>query len=183
MHAVYRASDAARPVFDYAFRWLEERLPADPPTPRLVHGDFRNGNLIIDENGIAAVLDWEIAHIGDPIEDLGWLCVPSWRFGALDNAGASVTATSPLDQAAGGFGPLDALLDGYGSAGGDPVDPDRLHFWMVLGTLYWGQCCMTFMEDFRRGDRAVERASIGRRMSEAELDILMLTDPGRGRPV
>ncbi|MGE4324406.1 MAG: phosphotransferase family protein, partial [Sphingobium sp.] len=72
-HAVYLAQGQRRPVFDYAFRWLYERLPARPGELRLVHGDFRNGNLIIDERGVAAVLDWEIAHIGDSMEDLGWL--------------------------------------------------------------------------------------------------------------
>ena len=162
MYRDYLAFDARRPVFEYAYRWLYERLPAEPATLRLVHGDFRNGNLIIDERGIAAVLDWEMAHAGDPMEDLAWLCVPSWRFGEIE-------------QVAGGFGPVEQLIEQFEAAGGQKVDRVALHFWTVLGALYWGQSCVTFALEFRAGDRTVERASIGRRASETEVDIMMLT--------
>ncbi|MGE4323430.1 MAG: phosphotransferase family protein [Sphingobium sp.] len=162
MYRDYLAYDVRRPVFEYAYRWLYERMPVEPETLSLVHGDFRNGNLIIDDKGIAAVLDWEMAHAGDPMEDLAWLCVPSWRFGEIRNV-------------AGGFGPVEQLIDGFEAAGGQPVNRASLHFWTVLGALYWGQSCMNFALEFRAGDRTVERASIGRRASETEVDIMMLT--------
>src|SRR6185437_3559387 len=70
-------------TFEWAFRWLAAHRP--PPTqPRLVHGDFRMGNLIVDENGLAAVLDWELVHIGEIYEDLAWFCIRAWRFGDRD---------------------------------------------------------------------------------------------------
>ena len=69
------------PAFELGLKWLEDRAPAPPAQPSVVHGDFRNGNFIVGPEGIRAVLDWELAHLGDPIEDLGWLCVKSWRFG------------------------------------------------------------------------------------------------------
>ena len=157
----YRSFSAPRPVFALAFRWLKENLPATGSTECLVHGDFRNGNLIVSERGLEAVLDWEIAHLGDPIEDLGWFCVNSWRFGEID-------------KPAGGFGTRAQLCDGYRAAGGT-VEPGHLRFWEVLGTLSWGVSCAAMVETFRSGiDNSVERAMIARRASETELDLLDL---------
>lgn len=110
-------------TFDLAFRWLEEHRPA--PTGRaIIHGDFRLGNLIVGPDGLRAVLDWELVHEGDPAEDLGWLCVRCWRFGA------------PLPV--GGFGTREQLLDAYAAAGGAAIDLETLRWWEVLNTLKWG---------------------------------------------
>ncbi len=154
---------AARPVFCAAFRWLARHAP---PVSRLslVHGDFRNGNLIIGQEGIRAVLDWELAHLGDPMEDLGWLCVNAWRFGQRD---------LPV----GGLGTREDLFAAYERAGGASVDPERVHFWEVLGTLKWGVICEGMAHEFMNGDGSVERAAIGRRASEAEIDLLDLLCP------
>ena len=158
---VYDGTGRPHPVFELAFRWIHEHLP-DPLPPALVHGDFRNGNLMIDAAGVRGVLDWEIAHTGDPHEDLGWLCVNSWRFGNID---------LPV----GGFGTREELFAGYEAAGGRAVDPARVHFWEVMGSLKWGIMCMMMLGVFERGvDRSVERAAIGRRASEAEIDLLAL---------
>ena len=147
-------------VYALALRWLADHLPPDPPQLSLVHGDFRHGNLMIDENGLAGVLDWELAHLGDPMEDLAWLCVPSWRFGEIEN---------PV----GGFGQREALFAAYEAAGGASVDAVRVRFWEVLGTLQWGLMCSGMAEVFRSGaDPSVERAMIGRRASEVEIDLL-----------
>ena len=162
--AVYRATGAERPVLELAFAWLRGRLPP-PVTPRLVHGDFRNGNLMIHPvAGLAAVLDWELTHVGDPAEDLGWLCTASWRFGAHD-------------RPVGGFGDYGPLLDAYAAAGGDEVSIDRLRFWEALGSLKWGVMCLIMHASFASGaDRSVERAMIGRRVSETEIDLLNLIE-------
>lgn len=159
---VYRAHGHPHPVFDLAFRWLEDHTPAADRTT-LVHGDFRNGNIMFSpEHGLAAILDWELAHIGDPMEDLGWICVNSWRFGAIDN---------PV----GGFGSREDMFEGYEATSGLKVDPERVKFWEVLGTLKWGIMCTTMYEAFKSGmDRSVERAAIGRRSSETEIDLLYL---------
>ena len=157
----YRATDWPRPVFDLAFRWLLDRCPPPPETPRLVHGDFRNGNLMIGPDGVRAVLDWELAHVADPMEDLGWICANSWRFGVED-------------KPVGGFGRREDLWAGYEAAGGVKVDPDRALFWEVFGSLRWGVMCCGMADSFRTTDPSVERAVIARRTSETEIDLLRL---------
>lgn len=158
----HRSYGWPKPVFELALRWLREHAPDPGSAPALVHGDFRSGNLMIDESGVAAVLDWELAHLGDPMEDLGWICVNSWRFGR---------DTRPV----GGFGTREDLFAGYEAAGGGSVDPGRVRYWQVLGTLKWGIMCAGMLEVFRSGqDRSVERAAIARRASEAEIDLLRL---------
>ena len=159
--AAYRAADWPRPVFEVALRWLDAHCPPPPAHPRLVHGDFRNGNLMIGPEGVRAVLDWELAHVGDPMEDLGWLCVNSWRFGAVD-------------KPVGGFGGYDDLFEGYANAGGDPVDRAAVKWWEVFGTLRWGIMCAGMTAAFRGPDPTIERAMIARRTSETEIDLLRL---------
>lgn len=162
--AWHQRHGTVRPVFQMAFRWLAERLPADPLVPALVHGDFRNGNLMIDAQGLRGVLDWELAHVGDAMEDLGWLCVPSWRFGQFE---------LPV----GGFGTVDQLVAGYAAAGGQ-ADRDRIHWWTVMGALKWGVICESMLQAWLTGaEREVEKAAIGRRASEAEIDLLTLIVP------
>ncbi len=157
----YRATEWPRPVFDLAFRWLLDRCPPPPESPRLVHGDFRNGNIMVGEDGLRAVLDWELAHVADPMEDLGWICANSWRFGV---------EAKPV----GGFGRREDLWAGYEAAGGVKVDPDRALFWEVFGSLRWGVMCSGMFTSFRTTDPVVERAVIARRTSETEIDLLRL---------
>jgi aminoglycoside phosphotransferase (APT) family kinase protein len=161
---VYRQFGAERPVFEAAFRWLEASAPA-PVAPVLVHGDFRNGNLMIHpEGGLVGVLDWELAHLGDPAEDLGWICVNSWRFGQWR-------------RPVGGFGDYQALLDGYAGGGGGEIPLARLQFWQALGSLKWGVMCLMMYASFANGtDPSIERAMIGRRVSETEIDLVRLME-------
>jgi aminoglycoside phosphotransferase (APT) family kinase protein len=125
LQEIYRQDGQPRPVFEFALRWLQDRAPADPVKPRLVHGDFRNGNLIIGPDGIRAVLDWELATLGDPMRDLGWICTPSWRFGAMD-------------KPVGGFGTREDLMAGYEAGGGAPISLEVLTYWEAFGSLRWG---------------------------------------------
>jgi aminoglycoside phosphotransferase (APT) family kinase protein len=148
------------PAFELGLRWLAETRPARS-AESVVHGDFRNGNLIIGTDGIRAVIDWELAHRGDPLEDLGWLCVKAWRFG------------SPLPV--GGFGTIEQLVTAYEAAGGIAVDVDSLHWWQVLGTLRWGIICIVqALTHITGAVRSVELAAIGRRVCEVEWDLLEL---------
>ena len=150
------------PAFELGLRWLEDHLPAGSTdaAPQLVHGDFRNGNFIVGPEGIRSVLDWELSHLGDPVEDLGWLCVKSWRFGNVD-------------QPVGGFGTVDALLAAYETAGGGTVDPEHLHYWETFGTLKWGIICeMQCFSHLTGLVRSVELAALGRRIAEMEWDLL-----------
>ncbi len=162
--ARHRSHGSARPVFELALRWLEDHLPDDPPRLSLVHGDFRNGNLVVGEDGLRAVLDWEMAHVGDPMEDLGWICVNAWRFGRHD---------LPV----GGFGKREQLFAGYVEAGGH-LRAEQVHFWEVFGCFKWGVICEGMAHAWSSGtERDVERAAIGRRASETEIDLLELAAP------
>jgi aminoglycoside phosphotransferase (APT) family kinase protein len=150
----------ARPAFELALRWLEERRPASRP-PSVVHGDFRVGNLVVVPEGLRSVLDWELAHLGDPVEDLGWLCVRSWRFGG--------------EGVVGGVGDLTDLLQGYRGAGGDAVDEREVTWWIAAGTLTWGLICAVQARRHLDGHvRSVELATVGRRICETEYDLLQL---------
>jgi aminoglycoside phosphotransferase (APT) family kinase protein len=154
------------PAFELGLRWLAERIPEQHGRTALVHGDFRNGNFIVGADGIRAVLDWELAHTGDPVEDLGWLCVKSWRFGVAD-------------RLVGGFGDLPDLLHAYAAAGGGDVDEDAVRFWIALGTLRWG--VITIAQSFTHLSgvvRSVELATLGRRTAEMEWDLLQIIDGG-----
>lgn len=160
----YRSFDWPRPVFELALRWLRDHDPGPSGEETLVHGDFRNGNLIIGPDGVRAVLDWELAHRGDPMEDLGWICVNSWRFGEID-------------KPVGGLGSREEFFAGY-EAAGRRVDPARVMFWEVVGTLRWGVMCCGMMQRFRSSpEHSIERAMIGRRSSETEIDLLRLIAP------
>lgn len=159
---VYRSFATPRPIFDLAFRHLRDRAP-QPLAPSLVHGDFRLGNIMVGPEGLVAALDWELAHVGDPTEDLSWICMPSWRFGQMD-------------MPVGGFGEVADLLKGYRDAGGDPrIDEAAVRWWTIFGSLKWGCMCLTMFRAFESGaDASVERAAIGRRASETELDLMLM---------
>jgi aminoglycoside phosphotransferase (APT) family kinase protein len=130
----------------------------------VVHGDFRLGNLMIDATGLVGALDWELAHLGDPAEDLGWLCVRSWRFGGRDPVA--------------GVGSRADLLDGYVAAGGAVVGDSALRWWEACGTLRWAVICVQQAAAHLTGAvPSVELAAIGRRTAEVELDLLDLVAP------
>ncbi|MGH3635506.1 phosphotransferase family protein [Mycobacterium sp.] len=151
-------------TFEWAFRWLGAHRPAPSPV-RLVHGDYRMGNLIVDGSTLAAVLDWELVHIGEVYEDLAWFCIRAWRFGA------------PASRGAGGLGSIESFLGVYEQAGGTTVDRVTFHWWLVLATLRWGIICRYQAERHLSGQsRSVELATIGRRVCETEWDLLTLLD-------
>jgi aminoglycoside phosphotransferase (APT) family kinase protein len=151
------------PAFELAFRWLARNAQAGS-SRALVHGDFRIGNLIVGEDGLRAVLDWELAHVCDPMEDLGWLCVRSWRFRS-DHL--------PV----GGVGTREALFEAYAEATGTPVDPARVRYWEIFGNLRWGILTIVQARFFLGGaSTSVEMASIGRRTAETEWELLNLLE-------
>lgn len=148
------------PAFELGLRWLARRLPASERIT-VIHGDFRNGNFIVGPDGIRAVLDWELVHLGDPWEDLAWLCTRSWRFGAPGEVG--------------GFGEREDLYAGYERVSGIPVDRDAVVWWEIMSNVKWG--VMTIMQAFTHlwGQRnSLEHAAIGRRTVETEYDVLRL---------
>lgn len=167
--AAYGELQQPRPVFAIAIAWLRKHMIEPPKRRVLVHGDYRNGNMIVGPEGVRAVLDWEAAHLGDPVEDIAWFCAPSWRFGHLS-------------RPAGGIGSKEELLVTYESASGHCVEEQRLQFWSVFSILRWGLMCASAEAAFTSGtDPSPQRAVIARRSSEAELDLLRALLP-RGRP-
>jgi aminoglycoside phosphotransferase (APT) family kinase protein len=152
-------------VFELALDWLAANPPPDRE-PVLLHGDFRLGNLIVGPEGLRAVLDWELTHLGNPAEDLGWLCVKAWRFGAA----------APVA----GMGSREELLAAYRQSGGADISLDELRWWETLGTLRWGIICMNQAWTHLSGAyRSVELAAIGRRVAEQEWDLLLLLQPAQ----
>jgi len=150
------------PALSYALRWIGDRLPPDDQAC-VVHADFRSGNLIVDPaEGVRCVLDWEIARIGDPMHDLGVLCMRSWRFGGSGEVG--------------GFGSREDLYTAYERASGRSVDPQRVRFWEAMSNLKWAISCV------RRGlarsadgrPASSELAAIGRRLEEPLWDFMTL---------
>lgn len=155
---IYKMFGEPHPTFDLAIKWLRETRP-QTGRKAVVHGDFRNGNLIVGPEGVRSVLDWELTHIGDPIEDLGWLCANAWRFGG--------------DLPVGGFGTYDDLIAGYESVSGETVDRASLNWWEAAANLSWGVICIAQANTHRSGAvRSVELAAIGRRVCETEWDLL-----------
>jgi aminoglycoside phosphotransferase (APT) family kinase protein len=148
------------PVFEIAFRWLEKNRPLSE-VACLVHGDYRLGNVMVNAEGLTAILDWELAHVGDPVEDLAWLCVRAWRFG-----GAFPVA---------GVGSYQQLFAAYEQASGISPHPDVVRWWEILGTLKWGIMCIAQANTHLSGvARSHELAAIGRRVCENEYDILTM---------
>jgi len=169
----------ARPALELGVRWLARHRPATGPRVT-VHGDFRMGNFLVGGDGLRGVLDWELAHAGDPAEDIGWLCAPAWRFGGSGEVG--------------GFGSMDELLGSYAAAGGGTIDPGRVHWWQVHATVKWAVICSLQASAHLSGStRSVELAAIGRRVCESEWDLFTLlgtapSDPApeavaKGNPV
>jgi aminoglycoside phosphotransferase (APT) family kinase protein len=158
-----------RPALELGVRWLQQHRP--PAGARVtVHGDFRTGNFLVGPDGLRGVLDWELAHAGDPAEDIGWLCAPAWRFGGPGEVG--------------GFGSLEELLGSYTAAGGEPVAPDRVHWWQVHATVKWAVICSLQASAHLSGStRSVELAAIGRRVCESEWDLFTLLGVAPGAAV
>jgi aminoglycoside phosphotransferase (APT) family kinase protein len=153
-------------TFEWAFRSLSAHRPA-PSRQVLVHGDFRMGNLIVDESGLAAVLDWELVQLGEVYEDLAWFCIRAWRFGAPEELGA------------GGLGSVESFLLAYESAAEVTLDRDAFRWWLTVATLRWGVICRFQAERHLSGQtESVELAAIGRRVSETEWDVLELLEGG-----
>jgi aminoglycoside phosphotransferase (APT) family kinase protein len=158
---------APSPAIALGLRWLATHDPAPAERPAIVHSDLRNGNLIVDDDGLAAIIDWELAHVGDPMEDLAWLCLRCWRFRADD-------------REVGGFGALADLRDAYVDAGG-AWRPEAFQWWQVARTIWWCLALRLQAGAFVAGSSSsLVLAASGRRAAELEYDLLMLIPPDGG---
>ena len=161
LYLTYQSFEQPSPVFEYAYLWLKEQDFSNFQES-LVHGDFRLGNIIVNADGLQSIIDWELAHIGNPLQDLGWVCGNSWRFGKND-------------KVVGGFGELEDLLEGYNSISKLKVNKEMVKCWQVFGTFRWGVICLIQAYAHLNGTiNSIEKAAIGRRVSETEIDIVDL---------
>ena len=161
LYSTYQSFEQPSPVFEYAYLWLKEQDFGNFQES-LVHGDFRLGNIIVNAEGLQSIIDWELAHIGNPLQDLGWVCGNSWRFGKND-------------KVVGGFGELEDLLEGYNSVSKLKVNKEMVRCWQVFGTFRWGVICLIQAYAHLNGTiNSIEKAAIGRRVSETEIDIVDL---------
>jgi aminoglycoside phosphotransferase (APT) family kinase protein len=161
-----RARDP-HPALELAIDWLKRHLPAREERT-FVHGDYRIGNVVVGPGGLVAVLDWEFAHLGDPIEDVAWPLVRAWRFGA-----------DRLEM--GGVGERAPYLEAYARASGREIAPGHVRFWEILGNVRWAVGCMAQAERHLSGQApSVELASLGRKAAEMELDVLDLIEKEEG---
>jgi aminoglycoside phosphotransferase (APT) family kinase protein len=151
------------PAIELGLWWLHENRP-EPREPVVNHGDYRIGNVVIDENGLVGVLDWEFAHIDDPVRDLGFGLVRAWRFGVDD-------------KRLGGIADADAYVDRYNELTGLDVGPQELDYWELAGNVAWAIGCLTQAQRHLRGhDRSVELAVLGRLGAEVEYEICHLLE-------
>ncbi len=161
--AQFEEAGGDRPIIALGIKWLEDNCP-EACEPLLNHGDYRLGNILAEDGRLTGVLDWELAHFGDPHEDLAFGCMAVWRF-------------ARYDRPALGLGSLEEYFAAYEAAGGAKVDPKRFRYWLVHRTVWWALGCLKMAKFWRSGeDRMLERVVISRRTSEQELDLLMLLE-------
>lgn len=150
------------PALELGIRWLRLHEPPPPDKLTFIHGDYRVGNVMVNENGLVSVLDWEFGHIGDPYEDLAWGLVRDWRFG--NDA-----------MRFGGIARPDDFFAAYGDAMQNPVDAARVRYWEVMGNVRWAVGMLNQAQRHLRGEEPnLEFASLGRRCAEVELEVLNL---------
>jgi aminoglycoside phosphotransferase (APT) family kinase protein len=127
-----------QPVAKATIRWLERHLPPPGPKLALVHGDYRSGNFLYDAAGeIRGLLDWEMAHVGDPLEDLAWSLDPLWGW--------------PDRRLAGGLLPRARAIELWQDASGIAVDPETFRWWQVFASLKALAIWISSTEDFANG--------------------------------
>jgi aminoglycoside phosphotransferase (APT) family kinase protein len=148
------------PAVELALRWLERNQPTSRQACFL-HGDFRTGNLMVDRTGLRAVLDWECSHLGYRMEDIGWLCTRSWRFGRVN-------------RPVGGFAQRKDFYRAYERASGQKVDAEQVRYWEIFGLVKW--TILNIMQAYghmHEGRRSVAFVACGRNTNLVEYDMLM----------
>ena len=163
LRAGLKLAPAPLPTLELAYRWLEQN-PPPAHEQTLVHGDYRMGNVVVGPDGLRAVLDWELAHVGDPHEDLAWMCAKAWRFGVVD---------APV----GGVGPREPFYQAYEEESARRIDRAALRYWDLLAAARVAVVWIFQVHSYLSGARpGVEQAAIGRRIAEADLDLLELLE-------
>ncbi len=163
IHELLDSLQIESPVLEFGLRWAAENAPAcDHLT--LIHGDFRLGNLIVGPEGLNAIIDWEFAHQGDPLEELAYPCMRDWRFGEGH-------------LRLGGIADREPFIAAYEQHSGRTVDRGAVDWWEIMGNLRWGAVCLAQAKRHVSGSGlSVEVASLGRRSAEMQLEVLRLIE-------
>lgn len=159
------AGDVAErdPVLAYGLRWLEVNAPPSGDVV-LCHRDYRTGNYLVKDGRLTAILDWEFAGWSDPMEDLGWFCARSWRFGRFE-------------REAGGIADRADLYAGYEETAGRRVDTARVAYWEASAYLRWAAIAIQQGRRHTSGtEPSLELALTGRMLPEIEHDLLLHLD-------
>ncbi|MFM8411491.1 MAG: phosphotransferase family protein [Alphaproteobacteria bacterium] len=159
-----------QPVLTRAFDWLERHLP-ETDVVTVVHADYRSGNYLHDAGGrITAMLDWEMAHLGDPHEDLGWAAMPYW------SSGGRVCGLLPLDE----------FVARWEAQTGLSADRSRLRFYQVLGTAKMMTIALTGVRNLCEGRTCEPTLAIvgllNGRLAREVLELMDLAAAGEKRP-
>lgn len=125
-----------QPALELGIAWLRAHQPVAQKIA-LVHADYRTGNFLVDQGRITGVLDWEMVHLGDPLEDVAWVCLRSWRWAG--------------DARMGGLFSRDDFYRRYAGASGLAIDRDAVRFWEVLGNLKLAVIFLTGARSFIEG--------------------------------
>lgn len=158
LRAALTTAGDERPALEYILAWLDRNAPEPPAYSTLVHGDFRTGNYLVQEGKLAAILDWEFAHWGDPDEDIGWFCAKCWRFGSNLREG-------------GGIADRRALYEAYEQQTARQINPRRIQYWEVMAAAKWATVAVLQGDRFRKaGENSLELALTGLMASEIELE-------------
>lgn len=153
------AMGEVQPVIEWGLRWLERHLPATEPV-RLIHADFRTGNYMVEKGRLTALLDWEFARYGNPLEDLGWFLARCWRYGQWE-------------REAGGIGSRAAFLDAYETGAGHRIERAQIPLFELLATLRWAVIAlMQARRHYSGAERSLELALTLHVVPTLEQDIL-----------
>ena len=149
-------------AIEWGLRWAELNIPKN--TEKLFcHRDYRVGNLLINEDQLTAVLDWEFANWSDPMEDIAWFCAKCWRFGANT-------------REAGGIGERSDFYNYYEEKSGRKVDKNAVFFWEVLAHIRWAIIARRQGERFASsGENSLEPAMTAYISPQLEWEILRMT--------
>jgi aminoglycoside phosphotransferase (APT) family kinase protein len=155
--------DEPHPVLEWGLRWCERRAPEKEETT-FVHRDFRTGNYLVHEGRLTGLLDWEFAALGNPLEDIGWICAKCWCF-------------RHEHHIVGGVADLDDFIPAYEAASGRKVPPDQLRYWQVMAHIRWAIIALQQAQRHLSGvEPSLELALTGKIVAELEWEVLVLTD-------
>ena len=127
-----------QPIAKAAIRWLWKNPPPPAQKISIVHGDYRTGNFLFDTNAqITGILDWEMCHLGDPLEDLAWSMDPLWTMAAPELAGLLI--------------PQDEAVSIWEEASGLICDPEAFRWWRIFASVKAAAIWISSSEDFEKG--------------------------------